>query len=533
MQHNPELIKAILGDPEALKAELCRRDFFFFVQEFWSVIVTEDPIWNWHIKYLCREAEKVVFRVIARIAKKYDLIINVPPGSTKSVVFSHMLPAWTWIAELPRHKYPKTYKRFSRVKQVPLDKLKIRGNDMRFITGSYSSALALESADYTRDIVQSDKFRRYFPEIEIRQDKNLKSNYKLTKGGQRFSTSVGATVTGMHGHLILIDDPLNPEKAVSDTERITANQWMDGTLSTRKVNKKITATILIMQRLHELDCTGHMLKKKGKRIKHISLPGDLSYEVKPKSAAENYVDGLLDPIRMSKKVLQEMHADLGSYGYAGQVGQDPRPREGGMFAKEWFEIVDAVPQGKRMFTVRGWDLAATDTKEAKNPNPAFTAGVKITWSDHIFYIEDVRRFRKSAHKVRRSMRNIASQDGLGTIIDFPQDPGQAGKSQAQDIAGHLVGFDVRYSTESGDKAIRANPLSAQCEAGNVKLVKGDWNQEFMDEGSFFPNSQFKDQIDAAVRAFNRILVLIRTDDGSVGGPGNSAPARNLNPEAGD
>ena len=493
-------LQKIMSYPDSVRAEKCRRSFFYFVQEFWDEIITEPPVYNWHIEYLCHELEKIFRRVTNRLPKLYDLVINIPPGTTKSTVVSVMFPAWCWIARNPDDK----------------DDL---GSDLRFITGSYASALSLEHAEYSRDIIRSDRFRRYFPEAEIRRDKDLKSNFKNNHGGNRFSTSVGSTVTGVHGHFIIIDDPLNPNQALSDTERDNANNWMDHTLSTRKVDKRVTVTILIMQRLHQLDCTGHLINKKGVKVRHIVLPGNLEYDVKPKALARRYVNGLLDPVRMPREVISDMRIGLGSYGYAGQVGQDPRPRQGGMFNRDWFEIVEAAPAGGTDW-VRGWDLAGTTEKEAKKSGsqPAYTAGVRMKWVEGVIYIGHVARFRGSPNTVRRRMKASASQDPTNTIIDFPQDPGQAGKDQARSIASYLSGYRVRYSPESGDKVLRADPFSAQCEATNVKLVRGPWNEDYLDEVGFFPNG-FKDQVDASVRGYNRLLKLVKNFEQSVGAPG--------------
>lgn len=518
---NP-IIQEVFSNPHLVKAERCRRSLFYFIQEFWDVVIREAPVYNWHIPYICGELEKVAYRVIAQQPKLYDLIINIPPGTTKSTVIAQMFPAWVWIAKLPADYMDKDV--------VPI---KTTGEHCRFITGSYSSALSLEHAEYSRDILRSDKFQLYFPEVEIRHDKDMKSNYKNTKGGTRFSTSVGATVTGVHGHFIIIDDPVNPGQALSDTERVSANKWMDVTLSTRKVNKEITPTILIMQRLHQDDPTGHLLAKKDKKIRHICLPGDIEYDIKPKKLKRKYTSGLLDPSRLNRKVLLEMHTDLGSYGYAGQVGQDPRPREGGMFQREWFEIVDVAPAGGTIW-VRGWDFAGTSEFEAKkqSSNPAYTAGVKMKNVNGIFYVGHVIRFRGSPGAVRKALLNTASQDGTDVLVDGPQDPGQAGKAQAQDFASHLAGYNVRFSPESGDKVLRAEPLSAQAEAGNVKLIRGLWNEDFLDEGAFFPNG-FKDQIDAAARAFRRLLKMMKFNQAMIGGPGNVVNTNQLRPEMDD
>ena len=517
-------LEGILSNSDAILARRCRRDFYFFVQEFWETIITEDPVWNWHIEKICNELQEVAFQVIRRDNKQHDYIVNVPPGSSKSSIIMQLFPAWCWIAELPDSQKEQVKK-----KNRSIDKLtkkgyksqrvkgKTKGRDLRFICGSATDTLTIDNSDYSRDIIRSEKYQKYFPEIEIRRDKNAKSNYKNTFGGTRVSATVGSTVIGIHAHFILIDDPIDPNKSLSDAERIRANNWTDRTLSMRKVNKRITVTILVMQRLHEDDPTGHMLNL-GTKTKHICLPGEDSYEVKPPEWREYYQNGLFDPIRLDHIALEESRKKLGSFGYAGQIGQSPVPVEGGKFSADWFELVDSVPQGITRISCRGWDLAATKSNR-KNPEPAYTAGVKIDWVDGIFYISHAKRARKEGFQVREMMKRTAEMDGIGTIQDFPQDPGQAGKDQAQTIAQYLIGFNVRYSVESGDKELRAEPLSAQAEAGNIKIVRGEWNQQYIDEIKLFPNSKFKDQVDATSRAFHRIVKEIpNTSANTIGAP---------------
>ena len=486
----------LFQNPDLVRAEACRRSLFTFVKEFWSEIIPEEPVYNWHIPYLCRELEQCFRSVVNRREKEYDLIINIPPGTTKSTLCTVMFPAWAWIARNPENPGQT-------------------GADLRFMTGSYSSSLSMEHAELSRDIIWSDKWKRYFPDLEIRGDKAQKSNFKNNHMGTRFSTSVGSTATGVHAHFLLVDDPVDPKKALSDVERDAANRWMDHTLSTRKVDKRITVTILIMQRLHKGDPTGNMVEKSTK-LRHIVLPASTEYDVKPPELKKFYRNGLLDPERLSMDVLKENKTKLGSYGYGGQFGQSPKPREGAMFQEEWFEIVDAAPAGGTEW-VRGWDLAATTEQEAKNNEPAYTAGVKMKYVDGIFYIAHSSRFRKSPENVRRAIRALATQDEPGTIIDIPQDPGQAGKSQVRSFVRYLPEFEVRYSTESGDKVLRAEPISAQAEAGNIKLVRGPWNREYIDEITYFPNG-FKDQVDATTRAYNRLVKLAQVGRGVVGPP---------------
>jgi len=177
-----------------------------------------------------------------------------------------------------------------------------------------------------------------------------------------------------------------------------------------------------------------------------------------------------------------------------------RPAAGLYFSRATIETVEAVPAGGR--SVRAWDLAATEPRQGSDPD--WTAGVKLTRAPNgVFYVEDVVRLRGSPLKVEQALKATASLDGVEVEIALAQDPGQAGKAQAQHLARGLAGYRVRLRRESGDKITRAGPLSAQAEAGNVKLLRGKWNREFLAELENFPEGH-DDQVDAAAAAFEAL-----------------------------
>jgi predicted phage terminase large subunit-like protein len=170
-----------------------------------------------------------------------------------------------------------------------------------------------------------------------------------------------------------------------------------------------------------------------------------------------------------------------------------------MFKREWFKLVKAAPVGTRF--VRGWDLAAST-----NDGAAYTAGVKIgKQPDGRYIIADVRRRRASPKGVEELIVSTASQDGIDCPISIPQDPGQAGLAQVRYLIGKLAGYSARATPETGSKVTRADPLAAQCEAGNVDILAGPWNEEFLAEAESFPYSTFLDQVDAASRAFSVLI----------------------------
>lgn len=489
-----ERAQQALKIPFSATRERNNRSLYHFIQYFWPIVNNKEFKPNWHIdKVLCPELETVAYRVADDLPKLYDLIFNVPPGTTKTMACSVMFPVWCWT----------------------------KWFWMSFITGSYSSDLSLEKAELSRDLVRSDQFKAIYPELSIKQDKDAKGNFKVVKkeqafpgrepriiqGGSRYSTSVKATATGFHGHIIIIDDPLNPEQAVSEVELATANRFMGQTLSTRKVEKSVTPTILIMQRLHQDDPSGHILEKKNKRIRHISLPGEIrNYreQVKPREWIKYYKDDLLDPGRMNWEVLKEMEADLGQYGFAGQVGQEPTPPGGGMFKVDHFQIITMLPSPVNFIqTIRYWDKAASGGKGA------FTVGVKMSkltsklgydW----FIVEDVKRGQWATEEREAIIRETANADGDTVQIFVEQEPGSGGKDSADGTVRNLAGFSCLPDSPTGDKTFRADTYSVQVNNGNVRLLKGDWNHEYVEEFRYFPFSTYKDQVDASSGAFKKL-----------------------------
>lgn len=187
-----------------------------------------------------------------------------------------------------------------------------------------------------------------------------------------------------------------------------------------------------------------------------------------------------------------------------------RESAGMFFQRSWFEIVNAAPSDSER--VRYWDRAATDESVAKGKG-SHTAGVLMSRnrSTGLFYIENVERFQKSAHGVKKTIKNVATQDGIAIRVGIEQDPGQAGKAEAQDQVRNLAGYNVIINTVRESKGIRARPLSAQCEAGNVKIVRGDWNEPFLNELQNFDGSDncVSDQVDAASGAFHLLTNVKR------------------------
>lgn len=466
-------VAQVIADDDELTADICKESFFDFVQEFWTVIIPEEPVYNWHIQYLCEQLQETVFRVSRREAKLFDEIINIPPGTTKSTICTVMLPAWAWAVD----------------------------PTLRIITGSYSASLATDHAVKSRDIIKSEKYRRLFPHVEIKKDQDNKTQYKTTANGERYATSVGGTITGIHAHLIIIDDPLNPKQASSDAERTAANEWMDTTLSSRKVNKAVTPTILVMQRLHEVDPTGNWLNKKGKALRWFKLPGRITSKVRPvpEELADYYVNNLLDPVRLSDEVLKDQRLDLGEYGYAGQFDQDPSPADGGIW-KRWIKPIDdhvldrMLAENKIKKIGSDWDLAYTD-KEQNSASAYVTSGeyeknmyildLGFEWLEFPKLMEYIKN-RKPTHYIEAKA---------------------SGKSAKQTLVNQGISAK-EVKVIGGDKVARAQMATPYAERGSVycraSLLEFLYTCE--KQGILkFPNNEHDDLQDALVQAIQRLL----------------------------
>jgi predicted phage terminase large subunit-like protein len=368
-------------------------------------------------------------------------------------------------------------------------------------------------------LLRSDKFKEIYPDLVLKEDKDTKSNFKIMKkqmglnalnthallnGGNRFSTSIGGSLTGFHGDIIIWDDPINPTEALSKTMLEKANTWIDNTLPTRKTNKANSLTIGIMQRVHQNDVTGHLMDRKGKNIDQTVLPGELSsfgMFLKPQSLRTYYKNGLLDPKRLNRKVLNELKTDLGQYGYAGQIGQHPTNPEGGMFKVDRLNYIETMPPLVHIESrVRYWDKAGTEG------GGAYTTGVLIAKVKNAgWIIEDVVRGQWGTGKREMIIKNTAVRDGTLVKVYIEQEPGSGGKESAENTIRNLAGFNVAPDRPTGDKGRRADPFSVQVNNGNVSLLVAHWNKEFVDEMRLFPLSKYKDQVDASSAGFNMLV----------------------------
>jgi len=519
-------LEAALANPlqalEEIQKVESERNLIDFVRNGWEALEPGQPfITGWAVEAVCEHLQAVTEGEVKR------LLINVPPGHTKSMSTSVFWPAWEW--------GPKNLAHY------------------RYILAAHEQNLAIRDNVRARDLILDEWYQKNWGNnIQIKGDVNSKINYENTKTGWRMASSVCSGLTGYRGDRLILDDPHSIRKAESDAFREDTLRWFSETLPTRLNKPSESAIVVIMQRVHERDVSGLILAEE-LGYEHLMLPTRFEEErrcystIKPKyienakkelvvwdrtqrawvkPTAENTEekdgeevreemrynvdprtdDGdLLWPERFSEEAVQQLEKALsswgGSYAIAGQLQQRPAPRGGGMFQKNDWDFCDRAPEGGR--TVRGWDLAATDKKS--NKRAAFTVGCKMKLHQGRIYIMDIDRKQASPSGVEKMMKVNAQMDGHSVLQDFPQDPGQAGKAQKLAIGKLLHGFDFTFSPETGSKESRALPLAAQVESGNVVLVRGPWNDSFINEGAVFPNGEFKDQIDAATRAYASLL----------------------------
>lgn len=451
-----------------IEKRLAELSLYEFLKQGWHVLHSDGSfIGNWHIEAICQHLEAAYRGEISR------LLINVPPGSTKSLSLSVFWPAWVWIHQ----------------------------PDRRFIFASYALDLAKIHSDNCRDLVSSDWYQeRWGSRVRIRDDQNTQTRFFLKAGGGRLSASTTGRITGFHGDFLCVDDPHNASEIKSDTKRKEAIEFHDKWLTSRRAEPKKTVRVNIMQRLKEDDLSGVLLDRGG--WEHLCLP----MEFDPERHCETSIGfkdprvqkgELLWPDRFDEGALQSIKDDMGSTEYAGQYQQSPAPPEGAFFFADRVTTYENIDESRHL--CRGWDKASL--KDSGD----WTVGVKMAkLKDGRFAVLDISRGQWTPGRREATMRQIAELDGPSVTIKLEQEPGSGGKESAEASVRNLSGFHVKYQTATGSKMERAQGLATQIEHGNVIMRKAAWNRDFIEELRMFPNGKHDDQVDAAVLAFNQL-----------------------------
>lgn len=462
----------------SIERALSEKSFYEFFKLAWHVIEPRPYADSWHIKLVCDTAQRVV------TFQEEETVYCLPPGVSKSTILMVALPAWVW-----------TWR-----------------PDARFICLSSTDTVAMRDSMRTRELVSSEWYMERWKDTRLSPDNNQKHNFSTTARGTRFTATIKGGLTGMRGDYGFVDDPHNVLQVESDADRETARMLWEESLPGRldpQPGGHSGRRMLIQQMVHTQDCANMAIRR---GMRKIVLP--MEYEpdhphLCPDDPRTEFGE-LLCPDRFSAPMVEKLKKQMTRYSASAQLQQRPVPREGGLFQAAWFKIVDKIEE-EIVSSVRGWDLAATES----GPDPDYTAKVKTSrGKSGRIYIEHAKKFRGSPHTVETEIKTTAALDGTSTVIDIPQDPGQAGKSQVDHLVKTVTtGYIAYFSPESGSKETRASPLASTAEAGNIYLVRGEWNAEFIEEVCGFPNFGHDDYVDAAARSFNR---LARTSLGLLG-----------------
>ncbi len=283
---------------------LCRQSFDAFAQKSFSIVEPGTEYeWNWHIGCVSEHMEALYRGEIKR------LIINIPPRTLKSFLVTRAYPAWA-LGKSPTEK---------------------------FIVTSYGHEVVEQNAIACRRIMRSDWYQQCFPLTEITPDLDRNTHFETTQAGQYYAASALSPLTGIGAGTLLIDDPLKPMEAYSDAIRTSTNQNIRTTLFSRLNDKRTGKIAMIMQRVHEDDPTGHLLKDGG--WVHVKLPAEAKTSVLITLGDKRWEmreGGLLFPQRLSRPILDQTRLDMTELNYAGQYLQEPISVGGGEFKEEWF-----------------------------------------------------------------------------------------------------------------------------------------------------------------------------------------------------
>lgn len=431
-------------------------------------------LWNWHIDAICEHLQAVTDGRIRR------LLINIPPGHMKSLLVSVFWPAWVWA----------------------------RRPEWRALFSSYAMDLAIRDSVRCRDLITSEWYQEGFcPPWGLKGDQNVKSFFENTRRGFRFSLSVGGRATGFRGDCVVVDDPLNAKEQYSKTARDECVFWWDKVMSSRLNDQRVGARVIIMQRLHEEDLAGHVIRKEG--YEHLCLPTEFEPERLTGSGRDHIPAAtrigwrdprtepgeLLFPTLFSAPVVTEAKRDLGADGFAGQHQQRPSPADGTIFKRAWWQYYRQAPAVFDV-VIQSWDCSFKDTKGTD-----YVVGQVWGRLGADKYLLDQVRDRMDFTATCAALKSLSakwSRAAAKLIEDKANGPAVISALRRQ-VSG-LIPVEP-----DGSKVARAHAVSADVEAGNVYLPEGaTFTSDFVEELASFPNGTYDDQVDAATQALRRL-----------------------------
>jgi predicted phage terminase large subunit-like protein len=449
---------------ELFNAILRQNLYWFVVKVFQAVDGSQGFLANWHIEVMCD------YLMMAARGEINRLIITLPPRHLKSICASVALPAWI-------------------LGQNP---------SARVICISYSDELGLKHARDCRKVMGAAWYKRAFPGTRLSKKRSAVGDFETTRGGGRFTTSVGGALTGRGGGTLIVDDSIKPRDALSETIRKSTNQWFDNTLYSRMDNKNTGVIILVMQRTHLDDLVGHVREKE--HWEEIRLPAvaeeDEAFTIWDGRDVGRKKGEALHPERESLEILEQTRSIMGSFAFEAQYQQNPVPEAGNLIKWDWYQFyVDLPPaMGQMDSIVQSWDPAIS-VKETADWS------VCTTWviRGKDYYLIDVFRERCDFPTLKHKIVEHKKCYAANTVLI--EDAGAA-KGMIQQLQAERVVRPIAIKPE-GSKEDRMAAQSAVIESGRVFLPKNaSWLGEFRLEMVAFPSGKHDDQVDSVSQFMN-------------------------------
>jgi len=452
-------MKNIKPRPEETAA-LLRIDLSSFIhRSFLELNPQTEYLHNWHIDLIADALTRVAMGESTR------LIINIPPRNLKSMCATIAFVAWA-LGKWP-HK--------------------------RFICASFGADLAHKHALDCRQIMLSPWYQAVFP-TRLNSSKMAVHDFATTEKGGRMAVSTGGGITGRGADILIIDDPLKPDEASSDTTRKGANSWFDNTAYTRLDSKKHGAIVIIMQRLHMDDLVGHVKEKGDWEI--INLPAiaeeaqTFHYRsIRGPKTVHRKIGDVLHPERESLETLMQIRDNIGEYPFTGQYQQAPVPLGGGLIKNEWIHSYEPheLPSSFELL-VQSWDTASK-TNQFSDYSVCVTLGLK----NKMIYVLDLWRGRVDFPALKTQAIVKAHQFKPHHIL---VEDASSGIQLVQELKHQQI-YSVKPIRPEKDKITRIFAQTAVFESGRVKFpVEAPWLRDCIHELTTFPFDKFDDQVDA-------------------------------------
>jgi predicted phage terminase large subunit-like protein len=450
---------------QALLDALLRSDFNLFLdRSFRTLNPGKELLRNWHHQAIAYELERI------RRGENNRLIINLQPRSLKSLMASVVFPAFV-LGHEP---------------------------EKRIISISYAEDLAHKNASDFRALVQSHSYRRAFPKMRIAR--SLVDLVETRKHGFRMATTVGGSLTGFGGDIIIVDDPQKAIEAKSETSRKKLKEWFSNTLLSRLDNKRTGAIIVVMQRVHADDLCEHLWDTSGDWTT-LSLPAiaeaDELIQIAEREFHSRKAGEALHPEREPVELLKALQQEIGSYDFVAQYQQNPVSPEGGMIKPEWIQYYDPalLPQLQSGgIMIHSWDTAAKPGEEN-----SWSACSVVLIKGEDCYVVHVERGRYNFPDLLRKAKELAARYKPSVILI---EDASTGIVLAQELP-KSVRVPVKAVRPEFDKRIRLYQHQSKFEAGRVHLPRGaSFLPEFLDELFAFPHGKHDDQVDSLTQALS-------------------------------